>query len=332
MNRLQLDEAELQSVDSLVQRLTDRFDRIDDPELLAETPLIAHELPLRIRRLLHRLHREEIGWCIIGGHPVDDSAIGPTPAHWNTNQHPSPVLSYEILLLLYTSLLGAPFGWATQQDGRLVHDVMPIKGNEKTQLGTGSEMLLTWHTEDAFHPYRGDYVVLACLRNPQTAGTTMGRVDDLELDREDVDILFQQRFVILPDESHRPQHNSTDGATDFGSIESMLAQPPAVAVLFGGKDEPYIRADPYFMQVRPDDEPAECALRHLTAEMDARMQEVALAPGDYCFIDNFKVVHGRKPFTARFDGTDRWLKRVCITRDLRKSRDARAHSTSFTIR
>jgi len=43
-------------------------------------------------------------------------------------------------------------------------------------------------------------------------------------------------------------------------------------------------------------------------------------------------VHGRKPFTARFDGTDRWLKRVCITRDLRKSRDARAHSTSFTIR
>jgi hypothetical protein len=34
-------------------------------------------------------------------------------------------------------------------------------------------------------------------------------------------------------------------------------------------------------------------------------------------------VHGRKPFKARHDGTDRWLKRLDVTLDLRKSRAAR---------
>jgi alpha-ketoglutarate-dependent taurine dioxygenase len=48
-----------------------------------------------------------------------------------------------------------------------------------------------------------------------------------------------------------------------------------------------------------------------------------LEPGDFCFIDNFQAVHGRKPFKARFDGTDRWLRRINVVRDLRKSRDSR---------
>ncbi len=36
----------------------------------------------------------------------------------------------------------------------------------------------------------------------------------------------------------------------------------------------------------------------------------------------------RRPFEARYDGTDRWLKRLIITRDLRKSRRRRPTGTS----
>jgi alpha-ketoglutarate-dependent taurine dioxygenase len=50
---------------------------------------------------------------------------------------------------------------------------------------------------------------------------------------------------------------------------------------------------------------------------------VVLEPGDVCLIDNLKSVHGRKPFLARYDGSDRWLKRINIARDLRKSRACR---------
>jgi alpha-ketoglutarate-dependent taurine dioxygenase len=81
----------------------------------------------------------------------------------------------------------------------------------------------------------------------------------------------------------------------------------------------------------PGDQDARLALNTLTGLIDANLSEVVLEPGDICFIDNYKVVHGRKAFKARFDGTDRWLKRTNITRDLRKSREFRATPLSRTV-
>jgi enduracididine beta-hydroxylase len=56
-----------------------------------------------------------------------------------------------------------------------------------------------------------------------------------------------------------------------------------------------------------------------------------LEPGDMLFVDNFRAVHGRRPFSARFDGRDRWLKRINVTRDLRKSRRVRGSRESRVI-
>ena len=46
---------------------------------------------------------------------------------------------------------------------------------------------------------------------------------------------------------------------------------------------------------------------------------VVLEPGDLLVIDNHVAVHGRSPFTARFDGTDRWLQRTFVVDDLAPS-------------
>ena len=59
---------------------------------------------------------------------------------------------------------------------------------------------------------------------------------------------------------------------------------------------------------------------------------IPLAPGECVFIDNFQGVHGRQAFRPRFDGTDRWLRGLNVSRDLRKSRTARAGATARTIR
>ncbi|MGH3501976.1 MAG: TauD/TfdA family dioxygenase [Nocardioidaceae bacterium] len=186
-----------------------------------------------------------------------------------------------------------------------------------------------WHTEDAFHPYRADWVVLACLRNPDSAATTIGCVDDVRLSRTDLKVLFEPRFIISPDNSHRLANNTAKGEADFGRVEQMVQDPPPVPLLSGDPADPYITADVFFWDVYDsDDEEAAGALNHLTEQVDRCLQDVVLEPGDFCFIDNFKAVHGRKPFAARYDGRDRWLKRVCITRDLRKSRDARHDSLS----
>ncbi|MNZ69489.1 Enduracididine beta-hydroxylase [compost metagenome] len=73
------------------------------------------------------------------------------------------------------------------------------------------------------------------------------------------------------------------------------------------------------------------ALNYLINEIDNQIESVALQSGDILFLDNYKVIHGRKPFKAKYDGNDRWLKRLNIVRDLRKSRDARVNPESRII-
>ena len=57
-----------------------------------------------------------------------------------------------------------------------------------------------------------------------------------------------------------------------------------------------------------------------------------LEAGDLLVVDNSVAVHGRTPFTARFDGTDRWLQRTFVVADLAASageRDGRVIATRF---
>ena len=77
-----------------------------------------------------------------------------------------------------------------------------------------------------------------------------------------------------------------------------------------------------------EDEESAAALDELIAALTDNLTGVALRPGQVLFVDNFKAVHGRSPFTARYDGRDRWLKRLNVARDLRKSRAARATAAS----
>jgi Fe(II)/alpha-ketoglutarate-dependent arginine beta-hydroxylase len=332
MDRLVLTPAERREITGLLDEFEAGFARLDTPEVLAQATIMAHMLPARVRMQLNSFRLEQMsGVLCVSGHAVNQEMLGPTPRHWRDQQEPSPAHREELLLLMYGSLLGDPFCWATQQDGRLIHDVIPIKGHEREQLGSSSETLLTWHTEDAFHPMRGDFLGFGCLRNPYGAATTVGYVDDLDLPADVRAVLFEERFAIRPDESHLPENNSATTAGAFSGIEAMNTDPEFVAVLFGDPQRPYMRADPYFMTLDQGDHEAAAALKEFTRAMDDKIFDLILASGDFCFLDNFRVVHGRKPFKARHDGTDRWLKRINVTSDLRKSRVARGSAQTRAI-
>jgi Fe(II)/alpha-ketoglutarate-dependent arginine beta-hydroxylase len=247
-----------------------------------------------------------------------------------------------MLLVLYASQLGDLFAWSTQQHGRVVHDLFPIAGDGRKQLGSGSDGLLWWHTEDAFHPHRCDYLGLFCLRNSNQVATTIGSNSAVaSIDPRFVQILFESRFTILPDESHLEAQPPAvpglggDGSSDaalrraYAKMQALNAKPPAVAALFGDPAAPYLRVDPFFMKAL-DDEAAR-ALDALTRAIDEHLCDLVVQPGEACFIDNFRAVHGRRPFKANYDGTDRWLKRVNITRDVRKSRDCRLSSDARVV-
>jgi len=322
MDKLEIDATERLALLRLLDDLEGESENLDSDETLDHITVMAHELPGRIRHTLNAFRRERMsGLLCISGHIVDQDRVGRTPVHWRDRPYPSTTWREELLLLLFGSLLGDPFCWATQQNGRLVHDVLPIKGHEHEQLGSSSAAVLSWHTEDAFHPLRGDFVGFSCLRNPYAAVTTIGYAESLNPPAAIKNVLFEKRFSIHPDESHLAKNNSVAGDTGlFTAIDEMQENPDLVAVFFGDPDRPYIRADPYFMRVSSDDSEAQEALNYLVKQMDENMFDLRLESGDFCFLDNHRIVHGRKPFKARHDGTDRWLKRINISCDLRKSR------------
>lgn len=341
IHRIQLTGAETASARSLVDEMARRYRSVEDPEFQRLAEVYAHELPRALRAGLVDFRLcEPAGLCVVSGWQVDDQRIGPTPAHWSDRPVPSPTLADDLFFYLCATFLGEPFAWATTQHGRVLQDVLPVQGEENRQLGTSSAEPLTWHIEDSFHPLRGDYVGLLCLRNPDMVETTCAAVADVNLPDKWLEALRAAQFVIRPDESHswktliasarehRVDLELLDRALEH--YEAIVERPDQVPVLFGDPDDPYLLINSFYMD-EPESEPARAALAGITAGLEAAMSGVALAQGDLLFLDNYKVVHGRASFTARFDGTDRWLRRLNVTRDLRRSRELRVSASSRIV-
>ncbi len=331
-----LETEERESIEELLDDLLPEYGAAESEQFLDWAPVLAHELPAGVKRFLNDVRLDEsAGVILIRANAIDAEAIGPTPPHWTEARTPETI-RYEMLLVLYGSLLGDVFGWATQRDGQIVHDVLPVQGDEGTQLGTSSTVELTYHTEEAFHPYCADYVGLLCLRNPARAATMIGAVDDAEVRAEIGEVLRQPRFLIRPDSSHLPEHNNAGWAGDegedvFRAVDELLRSPQPVPVLYGHPAAPTLRIDPQFMDVVDGDHEAAQAFSQFQEALEGELQDLVLQEGDVCFIDNLRVVHGRRAFAARYDGSDRWLKRINVTRDLRKSRSMRRSSRSRVI-
>jgi enduracididine beta-hydroxylase len=321
-----LNSQEVGQIQSLLSEVTAEFTSVDSPEFLMQATPLSHELPKRLRGMMNefRLKDDGYGVIVIRGFPVDDGEIGPTPASWDEPSS-SRTLEQETLLALCSTLLGDLVAWASEQDGHMIHNVLPIKAYEDSHtLGWGSAEENIFHVEDAFSPYCPDYLGLICMRNPDATGTTISAVADLDLAQLDVDTLFGENFYVRPDDAHMVT------AEARSQREEEVNKPPKTAILFGDRKAPYVRLDPPYMDAHGSDK-AKTALEQIVRAMSANKKCVRLQPGDMVFIDNCRVVHGREPFKAKYDGTDRWLKRVKVTHDLRKSRPHRSTATCRKI-
>lgn len=346
ISQLQLTTAEVQQIEQLLADVSQQFSSPEDPAFLHEAAVISHELPIRTRQFLNTFRLSEpddAAVCVISGYPIDQEKIGLTPLGRGDKADTPRTLSEQMLLVLYASLLGDPVAWSTQQAGHIIHDISPVPGQENDQTGSSSKTELLFHTEDAFHPYRGDYLGMMCLRNENQAATSIASNRALSmLTQKQLQKLFEPCVFIRPDASQFEKHNFPEMAglsqaviSEFirysdEKIRKMDESPEAIPVLFGDPRSPYMRVDcPVYMDTL--DEEAEDAVNALSRAFERDQEDLVMKAGEICFIDNFRSVHGRKPFTARYDGSDRWLKRVNITRDIRKSRDMRITDTSRII-
>jgi L-asparagine oxygenase len=254
------------------------------------------------------------GLFVLRGIDVDDDAIGPTPGDWATAGESGA--RYDIQLLLLATVMGAPLAWKGQQDGRFVHNIVPSAGHESEQTGASSTTLLSPHTEDAFHPGRAHLLLLCCLRNHDAVATTAASIRRIRLADEDIAVLTRPVVPILPDDAYADAQSYTEQA------------PPAVAALFAAEAGLTLRFDPAYTPLDGADPAYRAAYGRLTAELARVSVAVRLAPGEVLVVDNDLVVHGRVPFRARYDGSDRWLKRASVRVPGRRSRplaEAREH-------
>ncbi len=242
---------------------------------------------------------------------------GPTPPRWGEPQSVQ-TRGLDLAIAMIALAVGRPFGWAGQQDGHLVHDIVPTRGYETMQVGAASQTPLEWHTEDAFHPERAHVIMLTCLRNPDRIGSRVASIRHVDLTDAELDLLRRADTRILPDDSYAGSWpEAGDGTAGADSW-------PGIATVWDAADGPCLRFDPAYTEFRTKDPKFLGAYEALTASLERASTTVDIDPGDILLIDNDLVVHGRAAFTPRYDGTDRWLKRILVHLDRVRPAEARA--------
>jgi L-asparagine oxygenase len=226
----------------------------------------------------------------------------------------------ELTLLTVARLLGQPVGYAPEHGGDLVQDIVPVATAVDRQVSTSSRVELMFHTEAAFHPHRPRYLLLLCLRGDPAAATTLASIHEVLalLSPDVVDVLFEARFRTAVDESYLHGRRNVLG--------------PPMPVLSGPRDRPSMVFDADLME--GTGVAADAALRALSRVVAEHHTSIVLEPGDLLVVDNAAAVHGRTPFTPRFDGTDRWLQRTFVVPDLAASaadRNGRVITTHFGV-
>ncbi|MET7771545.1 TauD/TfdA family dioxygenase [Nocardia sp. NPDC005366] len=296
-----------------------------DPALIARIDAGTSELPAAIRHAF-RTPTGAAGATIVSRLPVTDDEFGPTPPGWREaaawsgdRRRRAHSFHFDVVMLLLARAVGEPFGWVGQQGGRLVNNILPTPGHEFEQSGASSTILLSPHTEDAFHPHRANLLMLACLRNPDGVGTTISSVRQVTLTENQRRLLSTPMLPILPDIS-------------YGDGHQRYPSPPVPTLWSESRDstaDSTLRYDPAYTPLADAGPEFRRAYARLSAELERVCRTAALGPGEVLLVDNDVAVHGRVPFTARYDGTDRWLKRINIRLPERRRRGDEAHESGY---
>jgi len=256
-------------------------------------------LPPSARSALSALRRGTADTVVIRGLP-HDHIKGQQPGEEHASKTAPP--RGNALLSTVVRRLGFEYSYAKEKDGALVHDIFPTKAGATKQSNESCKVDLSLHTENAFHPIRPDFVVLYCVRTPEAPPAThLAVLRDIlpRLTDEEVATLKEPRFTIKVVDSFLT-----------GGEENARLQ---LKILDGCSRHPVVR---WHENVRGIDKSAENALQAFSAAAKAAAQAVRLQPGDLLAFANETCLHGRDKFDASLDGSDRWLLRSYVRRDL----------------
>lgn len=314
-----LNPVEITQIGVLVNSLRERFESVESDAFSIEATKAAKDLPIKLKELLDKYRFGGGEYTLIKNYPIEASKLGPSPSHWDQPWTGISYLDYEIYQCLISSYIGNIFGWRTQENGRFLRHITPIKKDAFEQLGGSSQVTLVWHTEEAFHPARADCFTLKCYRNHEQAQTLFVPVSKVVncLDEATIKLLMQPLFIIEPDKSHFPDQNTSDYwrmyPDQFEFIKNFLENPKPTPLIFKKEQDWFFCIDQAFTKAINNSIDAGNALEKLWSVCDEVGDRIMMEPGDLAVINNRTVAHGRSIYNPLYGDQQRWLRRVNVS-------------------
>lgn len=222
----------------------------------------------------------------------------------------------EFIMVMLSHGLGLPISYRDQRAGRIFHDVFPTAENALQTSSQSSGIGLGHHTEMFFHPSPPDHLMLHCLRpDPErVAQTFIAALADIESRLQALTrrVLRTSSFALDLADLH-------GSYTHCGNPISRQDPRPVIPIVDEGSATQF-RFEPELMTPVC----AEAAEALEAAEHAAHEVAIAgtLEAGSVLILDNRRASHARSSFPARFDGNDRWLRRMMIRRPNYVTNDA----------
>ncbi len=308
-----LTEEEKSQLERIIEGLQGfRNSALDDEGLFLQLALVCKHIPERILAKLigFRRRSNDYGTLLFRNLPVDPW-LPPMPAPSGLAVAKNTRYSeYCLLLLLMT--LGEPIAYEDEKDGNIVQNICPADGEEYNQENSGSIAPLEFHTEDGFHPFKPDYLGLYCLRSDhngvaKTLTASIRRAIRL-LPAKTVTVLRMPLFRIRLSASFLR-----------GNAPVMYSAP--LPILSGDVFEPDLCVD--FHAMEAENPAAQRALECVKEALTQVLVGWVLVAGDMVIIDNRVAAHARSSFKPKYDGQDRWLQRLLVVEDFRRSSGSR---------
>lgn len=219
----------------------------------------------------------------------------------------------EKISLAFAHLLGLPFQYLQQNDGKLVAHISPREGHENTQSGLGRAHF-GWHTDDSIFSitHRTEWIQLLGVINEGLTETFLSPIDDIvkQLPTDVLHVLMQNRFEVkMP--------------TSFGFRHQIWSHP--LPLIWKNTQGQYEVGVPTY-HARPsnqNDQEAHTALNAFFAAINTCRYSVIIQPDTLFIFNNNRVLHGRAPVIG-----DRMVLRTYVRRDLNALREATGDNTS----
>jgi L-asparagine oxygenase len=97
-------------------------------------------------------------------------------------------------------IIGKPFGYTSEKNGEVIHNICPIQNRKVLQSNKSSRVDLSLHVENAYFDTRPDYLALYCLRQDHKKEALTCVIDIRsaisKLDPTDVTELQRPVFVV----------------------------------------------------------------------------------------------------------------------------------------